>query len=120
MMKYVFQFARILAVCLLGEALHALLPLPIPSSIYGLVLMLLALKTKLIRLEQIKETAGFLTAVMPLMFVPAAAGVMEMLPEIRAMIVPILIALVPVTVLVMAVSGRVTQALARGKEEQHV
>lgn len=116
-MKYVFQFLRILAVCLLAEILQAVLPLPVPSSIYGLVLMLLALKTKVIKLEQIKETAGFLIAVMPLMFVPAAAGVMDMLSEIKEMLWPILIALFPVTILVMAVAGKVTQAIA-GKEER--
>ena len=38
--KYLFQFARILAFCFLGEFCHAVLPLPIPASIYGLVLLL--------------------------------------------------------------------------------
>ena len=41
--KYLFQFARILAFCFLGEFCHAVLPLPIPASIYGLVLLLAAL-----------------------------------------------------------------------------
>ena len=59
-MKYVFQFGRILAVCLLGEVLAAVLPLSIPSSVYGLVLMLAALKLGILRLEQIKDTGGFL------------------------------------------------------------
>jgi len=115
-MKYVWQFLRIMAVCLAAEAIKALLPLPVPSSVWGLALMLLALKTGLIRLEQIKETALFLIAVMPLMFVPAAAGVMDMFDEIRQMLLPILIALVPVTVLVMAAAGKVTQAFARKEE----
>ena len=47
-MKYVFQFARILAFCVLGEALHALLPLPVPASIYGLVLFLMALRLHIV------------------------------------------------------------------------
>ena len=38
--KYIFQFARILAFCFLGEVLHAVLPLPVPASVYGLVLLL--------------------------------------------------------------------------------
>ncbi len=41
--KYIFQFARILAFCFLGEVLHAVLPLPVPASVYGLVLLLAAL-----------------------------------------------------------------------------
>ena len=41
-MKYFKQFLIILSVSFLGEVLHALLPLPVPASIYGLVLMLAA------------------------------------------------------------------------------
>ena len=108
-MKYLFQFGRILAFCLAGELLHTLLPLPIPASVYGLALLLAAL----VRLDQVREAALFLTGIFPLLFVPAAAGVMDLLPEISAMLLPILLAVGPVTVLVMAVAGRVTQALAR-------
>ena len=112
-MKYLFQFGRMLAFCLAGELLHTLLPLPIPASVYGLALLLAALVTGLVRLDQVRETALFLTGIFPLLFVPAAAGVMDLLPEISAMLLPILLAVGPVTVLVMAVAGRVTQALAR-------
>lgn len=118
-MKYVFQAGRILAFCLLGEVLHACLPLPVPSSIYGLVLLLAALLTGIVKLEQIKETSLFLIGIMPILFVPAAAGVKDLYPEISAMIWPILIALVPVTVLVMAVGGKVTQAVMRRKEARN-
>lgn len=119
-MKYVFQFARILGFCLAGEALNRLLPLPVPASIYGLVLLLLALKTGIVKLEQVKETGNFLTGIFSLLFIPAAAGVMELWDVILGNWLPILIALFPVTILVMAVSGRVTQAMANRKEESHV
>ena len=42
-MKYIFQFARITAFCLAGEVLAAVLPLPIPASVYGLLLLAAAL-----------------------------------------------------------------------------
>ena len=54
-MKYVFQFARIVGFCLLGEVLAALLPLPIPASVYGLLLMAAALRLGLLRLDQVRE-----------------------------------------------------------------
>jgi holin-like protein len=116
-MKYVFQFCRILVFCLLGELLYFLLPLPIPASIYGLVLLLLALKTGIVKLEQVRETGLFLTSILQLLFIPAAAGLVEIWGDIGAMIVPVLIALFPVTILVMVVSGRVTQSLAKKKEK---
>ena len=42
-MKYLRQFCIILLISALGEGLHILLPLPVPASVYGLVLMLGAL-----------------------------------------------------------------------------
>ena len=113
-MKYMVQFLRILAFCFLGEILHALLPLPIPSSIYGLALLLLALK-----LEQIKETAGFLSAVFPLLFLPGAVGIMELGPVLAEIWLPAVLAIALVTVLVMAAAGRVTQAVMGRKEARH-
>ncbi len=117
-MKYIFQFCRILAVCLLGESLSHLLPLPIPASVHGLVLMLAALKLRILRLDQVEEAGAFLIGILPLLFVPAAAGVMELWTELEVMLLPCLIAVVPVTLLVMGVSGRVTQWVRRvqGKE----
>lgn len=112
-MKYIFQFCRILAVCLLGEFLAHFLPLPIPTSVYGLVLMLAVLKLGILKLEQVKETGAFLIGILPLLFVPAAAGVMELWTELGAMLLPCLIAVVPVTLLVMGVSGQVTQWVRR-------
>ncbi len=119
-MKYIFQFARILLICFLGEVLAYFLPLPVPASVYGLVLMLLALTMGIYKLEDVKEAGAFLIGIMPLLFVPAAAGVMELWSELAAMLLPCLVAVVPVTLLVMAVTGRVTQAVQRrisGKSE---
>ena len=115
--KYLFQFARILVFCFLGEILHAVLPLPLPSSIYGLILLLLALRLKVIRMEDVKEVGLFLTGIFPLLFVPAAAGVMELWAEMGSMLLPILLAIFPVTVLVLITSGHTTQAMVRRKQK---
>ena len=103
--KYLFQFARILAFCFLGEFCHAVLPLPIPASIYGLVLLLAALLLGLVQLDDVKEVGLFLTGIFPLLFVPAAAGVMELWAEMGSMLLPIVIAIIPVTVLVLGLVG---------------
>ncbi len=95
------------------------LPLPVPASVYGLVLVLAALTAGIVKLEQVKETGTYLTGIFPLLFVPAAAGIMELWAEMGQLLLPILIAILPVTVLVMAAAGRTTQALtARNKKEE--
>lgn len=115
-MCYLYQFARIMGFCFLGEILHEVLPLPVPASIYGLILLLAALKTGIVRLEQVKEVGNFLTGIFPLLFVPAAVGVMELWGELGEMIIPILLAIVPVTILVLASAGRTTQSFSRRKQ----
>lgn len=116
-MQYLFQFGRILAFCFIGEVLHAVLPLPVPASVYGLLLLLLALCSGVVKPEQVRETGLFLTGIFPLLFVPAAAGVMELWAELGVMLLPAVIAIVPVTVLVFAAAGRTTQALIHRKEK---
>ena len=59
-MLYLRQFCIILFVSFLGELLHAMIPFPIPASVYGLILMLLALCTGILKLKHVRETAGFL------------------------------------------------------------
>ena len=110
-MKYIFQFGRILAFCLLGECLHAVLPLPVPASIYGLVLLLAALKLRLVKLEQVREVGHFLTSIFLVLFIPATVGIIDALEVLRAAWLPILIALVPVTMLVLLAAGRATQGM---------
>lgn len=85
---------------------------------YGLVLLLLALNFRLIRLEDVKEVGVFLTGIFPLLFVPAAAGVMELWAEMGEMLLPIIIAIIPVTVLVMVTAGKTTQALSNRKKNK--
>ena len=121
-MDLIFQFLRIMVFCFAGELCYNFLPLPIPASVYGLILLLLALRLGIVKLEQVKEVGLFLTGIFPLLFVPAAAGVMELWAEMGNMLLPIIIAIVPVTVLVLASAGRTTQALTsrrKNKEAAH-
>lgn len=116
--KYILQFARITAFCLAGEVLAAVLPLPIPASVYGLLLMVVALRTGAVKLEQVRETGLFLTGIFPLLFVPAAAGVMELGSQLLDLLLPAVVAIIPITALVMAVTGMVAQRCAGGKEKE--
>lgn len=112
-MKYIKQFAIILTVSFLGEVLRAVLPLLVPASIYGLLLMLLALCTGVIPLESVRETGRFLIEIMPLMFIPAAAGLIESWDKVSPIVVELMVITAVSTVLVMALSGRVTQWVIR-------
>ncbi|MBQ2927517.1 MAG: CidA/LrgA family protein [Oscillospiraceae bacterium] len=118
-MKYLTQFLIIMGFTLLGEALQRLIPLPIPASVYGLLLLFAALCCKLVKLEQVKDTGSFLSSILPILFVSPAVGIVEDWALIRDDLLSILILLVASTVLTFGISGRITQAILKKGGERH-
>ena len=108
-MKYLKQLLIILAFTLAGELLAAVIPFPIPAAIYGIVLMLTALLTGMLKPEQVKESSAFLISVMPLLFVPPAVRILEYWGVVGPNLAAIVVISVSTTFLVFAVSGLVTQ-----------
>ena len=121
-MKYLRQFLIILAISFAGETLHHLIPMPIPASIYGILILFILLETKLLPLSAVKETGKFLIEIMPVMFIPAAVGLLESWNILKGSWVSYAVITVCTTFLVMIVSGHVTQAMIRhgkgGKTEE--
>ena len=117
-MKFIRQFTIILTISLAGEALSYFLPLPVPAGIYGILLLLLLLITGMLKVDQIREVSSFLIEIMPIMFIPAAAGLMQsyhlLAPSLGAYAVIIVVS----TIVVMAVSGCVTQRVIQRKHRE--
>ena len=112
-MKYLRQLLLILSISFAGEVLKYFLPFPIPASIYGMVILFIGLLTGRIRLEAVKETGKFLIEIMPVMFIPAGVGLMASWGTLKPVLVPVSIITVAVLVIVMAVTGRISQRLIR-------
>lgn len=114
-MKYIKQLSVILAVSFAGEGLNRLIPLPVPAGIYGIGILFLLLVTKLLPLSAVEDTGDFLIEIMPLMFIPAAVGIMDSWAGIRSSAMAyILIALVS-TVIVMGVAGKAVELVMKIK-----
>ena len=118
MVKYIKQICIILGVCLLAELMEYFIPLPIAASIYGLVLMLIALWTKIIPLKEVEGVSDFLTDNLAVMFIPPTVGSMASVEEMKQMLVPLIVISALTTLLIMAVTGWVSQAIIRKKKAQ--
>lgn len=118
-MRLMRQFGIIAGMTCVGELMHYFIPLPVPGSIYGLALMMIALMTGMIKLESVLETSQFLIDAMPLMFIPAGVGLMTAWGQLREILLPVTVVTFVSTVLVMGITGRVTEILlavtARGR-----
>jgi len=115
-MKYLPQVLIIAAVTFAAELIHYFVPLPIPASIYGLVILFLLLKTGLVKLGQIREVGDLLLELLPFLLLPASVRLITVLDDLAAMIVPVILASIVGTVFVLFVTGRVAQRVIRGKK----
>ena len=121
-MKHLGQIAIIAGVSMVGELLSYLIPLPVPGSIYGLLLMLLLLVTKTIRLRQVKAVANWLLSLMPIMFVGPTVSLMNSYESYKSFLIPVIVICVVTTILTMAITGCTAQILMfrhNRKERKH-
>ncbi|WP_028043473.1 CidA/LrgA family protein [Candidatus Stoquefichus massiliensis] len=114
-MKYIHQFLIIMFISLIGELL-SLLPLPVPASVYGLLILLVCLFTGLIKLKDIEDVADWLILIMPVLFVPAAVSLMNVGDEMLGDLLVIGVVLIVSTIVVMVVTGKVAQYMIERKE----
>ena len=112
-MKYIKQFLIILAISFVGELLRYLIPLPIPASIYGMVILFVGLMTGLIKLEAVKDAGKFLIEIMPLMFIPAGVVLMTSWGILQPVFLQLFIITVVTFITVMVATGRISQWIIR-------
>ena len=117
-MKYVKQLMIILIFSFIGDILNHIVPLPIPASIYGMVLLFIALSTKIIKLDQVETTAEFLLSIMLIFFVPASVGIMDTFFAYKSSMLPIIIIVIVSTIIVMITTGLVSQFIIKLKSKK--
>ncbi len=109
----------ILAISFIGEILKYFLPLPIPASIYGMMILFIGLLTGIIPLEAVKDVGKFLIEIMPVMFIPAGVGLMSSWVNLKPVLLPVSIITVVSVVTVMIATGRTSQwIIRRGKKKE--
>ena len=114
-MKFLKQAAVIFLFSLLGEICRAVIPLPVPASIYGMVLMFAALSLGIIKLEQVRQAGGFLTSILPVLFVAPLVSLIDYWPLLRENLVPLAVIAAVSTVTTFAAAGLVTKWMMGGK-----
>lgn len=119
-MKYIKQFTIVLLITFSAELLRYFIPFKIPATIYGLVFLLVLLKSKLLKLEQIEDVSSFLLNIMPILYIPALVGLMNAWPSLKSVWFPFVVINLLTTLIVMLVSGHATQILLHLKGNQHV
>lgn len=110
-MKYIIQAGIIATISFIGELLHFFVPLPIPASVYGMVILFVLLCLKVIKLPQVEDVANWLLSVMPIFFIAPSVGIINSFDSIKGQVLPLVFICFISTIVVMALTGLVAQGV---------
>lgn len=114
-MDYMKQFGIIAVVAIIAEILKAIIPLPVPSSVWGMLVMFFLLTVKVVKLHQVEKVADYLLAIMPILFVPYGVALAEDAELIKSNIAAIVIISVVSTIICFAVTAILSQIIIQMK-----
>jgi len=112
-MKIMYQIGLLFGVCLVGEMIAALLPIPFPGSVLSMIILFLLLFSRVIKPGQIKELTDFLLKNMGFFFIPAGIGILSCFDRIRDQILPLLAVVLIMSVLVFGATALTVQGVIR-------
>lgn len=112
-MKYIIQAGIIATISFIGELLHFFVPLPIPASVYGMVILFVLLCLKVIKLPQVEDVANWLLSVMPIFFIAPSVGIINSFDSIKGQVLPLVFICFISTIVVTALTGFVAQGIIR-------
>ena len=84
-------------------------PVTLPASVYGILLLFAALCLGIVKVEQVKEAGTFLTGIMSVLFVPPVVGILEQWALIKDSIVVLVLLAIATTITTFYISGGITQ-----------
>ena len=105
-MKYLFQFMIILLFVFMGEVCEYFINLPIAGSIYGLLLLFIALCTRVVKLEWVSDIADWFHSIMALFFIAPAVAVIDIWPQISDIWYYLVLLLVAAYFVTMVITGK--------------
>ena len=112
-MKYIKQAGLIATISFIGELLHFFVPLPIPASVYGMLILFVLLCLKIIKLSQVEDVANWLLSVMPIFFIAPSVGLINSFDSVKGQVLPLLFICFISTVVVTVLTGLIAQGIIR-------
>lgn len=115
-MKLLKELAIYFGITFISEIIAKLLPINIPPSIIGIVILFMLLELKVLKTEDVEMTGDYLIKIMPILFVPAGVGLIKYLDVLKIVAVPMVFVITLSTAVVMTAVGVVTQKLVEKKK----
>lgn len=108
----------IIGIYFLGELLSKSLIKFIPGNIFGMLILLILLSTKIVKIEAIETVAKFLLDHLAFFFIPAGVGLITVVQLIEGNTVKLIAICVISTFIVMGITGSTAQILINRKNKK--
>ena len=105
------QCSIIFGCLFIGEFISWLFKLPIPGSIMGMLVLTGLLRANVVKMKSVQSMSQFLVSNMGFFFVPPGVALMLYMDMIKAEWLPITVATVVSTALVLIVTGQIHQTM---------
>nr|MDF9458447.1 antiholin-like murein hydrolase modulator LrgA [Bacillus pumilus] len=109
-----FIFATVMFV---SNLISMYLPIPMPASVIGLVLLFVLLTTKIVKLEQVEQLGTSLTGLISFLFVPSGISVIQSLGVMQEVGVQVVGVIIIATIMLLAATGLFTRLLMQLSEK---
>jgi holin-like protein len=110
----IIRYLALILVCqLLGETVQVATGVPVPGPVIGMAVLFAGLLVKRGLPQGLSETSGGLLRHLALLFVPAGVGVMLHVPRLADEWWPVFLAIVPGTLLAIAVTALIMEKLGK-------
>ncbi|MCD3220561.1 MULTISPECIES: CidA/LrgA family protein [Mammaliicoccus] len=111
--KIILQICMIYFITVLGSWIQDTLNIPIAGSIIGLVILFLLLQFKIIKEEWIKDGANLLLSTMIFFFIPSIVGAMNLVDQINAQFIFLIVLVIASTCIVALSSGYIAEKMLK-------
>ncbi|MCD8818402.1 CidA/LrgA family protein [Mammaliicoccus sciuri] len=111
--KIILQICMIYFITVLGSWIQDTLNIPIAGSIIGLVIFFLLLQFKIIKEEWIKDGANLLLSTMIFFFIPSIVGAMNLVDQINAQFIFLIVLVIASTCIVALSSGYIAEKMLK-------
>ena len=101
-----------------GSLIKTVLGLPVPDTVYAMVILFILLLSGFIKYDSIKDVAGILLGMMAMFFIPPAVGLVNTYHLVADKVVPFLIIVVVSTFLTFISTGLTVKFLVGRKDDQ--
>lgn len=112
-MKIIREIGILFALCLIGQGISLVLPIPIPAGVCSMVILFFLLFFQVLKPEHILNLTTFLLANMAFFFIPASVSMMDYYDVVKGQL-PILIFICLITtILTFAATAWTVQFVIR-------